>query len=35
MNEFSGVMMQYFHWYTEADGSLWKQLENNASSLAV
>lgn len=34
MNEFNGVMMQYFHWYTEADGSLWKQLENNASALA-
>ncbi len=34
MNEFNGVMIQYFHWYTAADGSLWKQLENNASALA-
>lgn len=34
MNEFNGVMMQYFHWYTEDDGTLWKQLENNASALA-
>lgn len=30
----NGVMMQYFHWYTPADGSLWKQLEKNASALA-
>jgi len=34
MNAINGVMMQYFHWYTEADGSLWKQLEMNAPLLA-
>jgi alpha-amylase len=27
-------MMQYFHWYTPADGNLWKQLAENAKSLA-
>lgn len=34
MSVYNGVMMQYFHWYTEADGTLWKQLIENASSLA-
>ena len=34
MSEFNGVMMQYFHWYSEADGSLWKELANNAADLA-
>jgi alpha-amylase len=34
MKEYNGVMMQYFHWYTPADGSLWKQLAANASDLA-
>ena len=34
MAEFNGVMMQCFHWYTPADGSLWKQLAGNASELA-
>lgn len=34
MQEFNGVMMQYFHWYTSADGTLWKQLAANASALA-
>ena len=34
MNAINGVMMQYFHWYTEANGSLWKQLEMNATLLA-
>ncbi len=34
MSEFNGVMMQCFHWYTPADGSLWKQLAKNASELA-
>jgi alpha-amylase len=34
MQEYNGVMMQYFHWYTSADGTLWKQLAENASSLA-
>ena len=30
----NGVMMQYFHWYTSADGNLWKQLAENAQNLA-
>jgi alpha-amylase len=34
MEEFNGVMMQYFHWYTPADGTLWKQLAEKASELA-
>ncbi|TVQ37101.1 MAG: alpha-amylase [Spirochaetaceae bacterium] len=34
MSEFNGVMMQYFHWYTAADGSLWNQLAGHAGSLA-
>jgi alpha-amylase len=34
MSDFNGVMMQYFHWYTPTDGSLWKQLAENASALA-
>ena len=34
MNALNGVIMQYFHWYTDADGSLWKQLEKNAPTLA-
>jgi alpha-amylase len=34
MSEFNGVMMQYFHWYIEPDGSLWNQLATNAKDLA-
>jgi alpha-amylase len=34
MSEYNGVMMQFFHWYTPADGNLWKQLAKNASVLA-
>lgn len=34
MQEYNGVMMQYFHWYTPADGTLWNQLAENASELA-
>jgi alpha-amylase len=34
MSEFNGVMMQYFHWYNEPDGSLWNQLAENAEHLA-
>ena len=34
MSEHNGVMMQYFHWYTPADGNLWKQLAGNAQKLA-
>ena len=26
--------MQYFNWYTPADGSLWKELAKNASKLS-
>ncbi len=29
-----GVMMQYFHWYLPADGSLWQQVAAEAESLA-
>lgn len=34
MQEFNGVMMQYFHWYSPADGTLWKQLAKDAPGLA-
>ncbi|MDN5348829.1 MAG: alpha-amylase [Bacteroidales bacterium] len=34
MQEYNGVMMQYFHWYTPADGTLWNQLAKNAPELA-
>lgn len=34
MKEYNGVMMQYFHWYTPADGTLWKQLAEEAPGLA-
>jgi alpha-amylase len=34
MNEHNGTMMQFFHWYTPSDGSLWKQLAEQAASLA-
>jgi len=30
----NGTMMQYFHWYNDADGSLWKQLKKDAKNLA-
>ena len=30
----NGVMMQYFNWYTAADGTLWNQVTNNAQDLA-
>lgn len=35
MKEYNGAMMQYFHWYTPADGTLWRQLAENASDLAT
>ncbi len=35
MRVYNGVMMQYFHWYTPADGSLWKQLARDARDLAA
>jgi alpha-amylase len=34
MKEYNGVIMQFFHWYTPADGTLWNQLSGNASDLA-
>ncbi|MEZ2275299.1 MAG: alpha-amylase [Microcoleus sp.] len=34
MSEVNGVMMQYFHWYTPADGNLWNQLTESAKDLA-
>ncbi len=34
MKEHNGTMMQFFHWYTPADGSLWKQLAEQARSLS-
>jgi alpha-amylase len=30
----NGVMMQYFQWYTPADGSLWRELATRAGELA-
>jgi alpha-amylase len=30
----NGVMMQYFHWYTPADGSLWKEVASRSRELA-
>jgi alpha-amylase len=35
MSEPNGVMMQYFHWYTPEDGSLWKQVAEQAEKLAL
>jgi len=34
MKEYNGAMMQLFHWYTPADGSLWKQLAEQAPLLS-
>ena len=28
------VMMQYFHWYVDPDGSLWSKIANQAEDLA-
>jgi alpha-amylase len=33
MSAHNGVMMQCFHWYTPADGSLWKQLAENVKMI--
>ncbi|TQV74040.1 alpha-amylase [Aliikangiella marina] len=33
-NANNGVMMQYFHWYLPADGSLWNEVSNNAEALS-
>jgi alpha-amylase len=35
MQEQNGVMMQFFHWYTPADGSLWTQLAERVADLAA
>jgi alpha-amylase len=34
MSEPNGVMMQYFHWYCPADGSLWNQVAEQAQKLS-
>lgn len=34
MSNLNGVMMQYFHWYTPADGGLWHELAQRADELA-
>jgi alpha-amylase len=34
MKEYNGAMMQYFHWYTPSDGSLWRTLAQEARALA-
>jgi len=34
MDEHNGAMLQYYHWYTEADGSLWTRLAAEAPALA-
>ncbi|MGB3494037.1 MAG: alpha-amylase [Elainellaceae cyanobacterium] len=34
MAELNGVMMQYFHWYVPADGSLWEKVKNDAPALS-
>lgn len=33
VQEINGVLMQAFHWYTPADGSLWRELSENAEEL--
>ncbi|PMB48075.1 alpha-amylase [Fischerella thermalis CCMEE 5201] len=30
----NGVMIQFFQWYTPSDGTLWKELQNEASKLS-
>jgi hypothetical protein len=34
MGDLNGVMMQFFHWYTPDDGSLWKEAAERATDLA-
>lgn len=34
MSDPNGVMMQYFHWYSPDDGSLWNQVAEKANELA-
>lgn len=31
----NGTMMQYFHWYVPADGTLWQQMKNDAANLSA
>jgi len=35
MSDTNGVMMQYFHWYTPDNGSLWEQVGARAGELAA
>jgi alpha-amylase len=35
MTEHNGAMLQYFHWYTPGDGSLWDRLAREAPALAA
>ncbi len=34
MPDINGVMMQYFHWYTPADGTLWDSVSTKSGELA-
>ena len=34
-SEFNGTMIQWFHWYGEADGSHWRRLRLEAANLAA
>ena len=35
VGDLNGVMMQYFHWYTPGDGSLWNEAASRAQDLAA
>ena len=35
MSDINGVMMQYFHWYIPADGTLWNSVASKAVELAA
>jgi alpha-amylase len=35
MSEHNGVIMQFFHWYTPPDGTLWRRLADEAGTLAA
>ena len=34
MSDANGAMMQYFHWYSPDDGSLWDEVGRQAAVLA-
>lgn len=34
MPDLNGVLMQYFHWYNQADGTLWQEVAQRAAELA-